>query len=924
MVERPALEQRLARALEQSRVVVVQAPAGFGKSSALARQVSLLPSDAAVAWISADDGDDLPRFISGLVTALDAYDVPWRVSAQGLTEMAQQSAAGVGASAAALCNALASTERRRGVIVVDDAQAIPDPRVFQLLEAMLQDLPEGWTLLLGCRGELPLPLARLRMAGLVAEFGPADLAFSDQEVQTLVAAESGKGRGEDEAAALMSETGGWIAGVVLMLSRRRSAGPKAAMGGRQSRRWMFEYLEQEVFKDLPADLRDFLVRCSVLPTLTPSRCAVVAQTPMAFRLLDKVARWEAFVALVEADELTLRLHELFRECLLELLHRDHAAEVPALLERAASTEPDPLRRIEMFIRADAVEDAEQALAEAAPRLMLSEHHSAIRRATDLFPEDVRAGSGWVNYWRGITEWFAFDPTMGLDSMHRAAEAFDRQGQATYASRARAYEAAAGVLQGRFEASRNLVTQVLTQGNDPEAHAIAQVALGWLESFAAPETMKVPERLARIKDALVRSQDPGVWFRSLGLLNLFVGRAGAREPLQQIVDYAQAIATDAYPALQGVASTLNAGLKLYAGLLELADAELRTARETVQWLGNPTLLHGVLQRYTATHGVLCDDPAETVQACDKIVAHSRPWRGKPYIGAAARYVAACALWYAAVGRWDRANELRAELKPVGGELQPPISQWIAPFQSLALGRLELHEGRPEQALALMRPTLASWRRWDSWSFSIAAHLIFALAGLRAGAVEEAWDALATAIRLAPDPREVGTALLCGRDVVQEVAGADWGARTTDAERAVLRAWKEAAEAAPARMSSAAHQPAASAAEFRATPAPAALPAAAPRAAPPPAPARPGAADSSPPAPADGLLSAREQQVLLQIARGDSNKVIARTLDLSPHTVKRHVARILDRISVSSRGEAAAWYFRRQLGPSGTDFEPRHDA
>jgi LuxR family maltose regulon positive regulatory protein len=51
------------------------------------------------------------------------------------------------------------------------------------------------------------------------------------------------------------------------------------------------------------------------------------------------------------------------------------------------------------------------------------------------------------------------------------------------------------------------------------------------------------------------------------------------------------------------------------------------------------------------------------------------------------------------------------------------------------------------------------------------------------------------------------------------------------------------------------------------------------------------------------------VLVRIAAGDSNKLIARALDLSPHTVKRHVANILDKLGLSSRGQASAWYLGR---------------
>jgi LuxR family maltose regulon positive regulatory protein len=58
--------------------------------------------------------------------------------------------------------------------------------------------------------------------------------------------------------------------------------------------------------------------------------------------------------------------------------------------------------------------------------------------------------------------------------------------------------------------------------------------------------------------------------------------------------------------------------------------------------------------------------------------------------------------------------------------------------------------------------------------------------------------------------------------------------------------------------------------------------------------------------DTGLSSREREVLARIAAGDSNKLIARAFDLSPHTVKRHVANILDKLDLRSRGQAAAWF------------------
>jgi LuxR family maltose regulon positive regulatory protein len=67
-------------------------------------------------------------------------------------------------------------------------------------------------------------------------------------------------------------------------------------------------------------------------------------------------------------------------------------------------------------------------------------------------------------------------------------------------------------------------------------------------------------------------------------------------------------------------------------------------------------------------------------------------------------------------------------------------------------------------------------------------------------------------------------------------------------------------------------------------------------------------AAPPAFGQATLSQREREVLQRIASGDSNKMIARALDLSPHTVKRHVANILDKLGARSRSQAAAWLQR----------------
>ena len=60
-----------------------------------------------------------------------------------------------------------------------------------------------------------------------------------------------------------------------------------------------------------------------------------------------------------------------------------------------------------------------------------------------------------------------------------------------------------------------------------------------------------------------------------------------------------------------------------------------------------------------------------------------------------------------------------------------------------------------------------------------------------------------------------------------------------------------------------------------------------------------------APGLDLLSPREREILLLIARGDSNKLIARELDIAETTVKIHVQHILRKLGLSSRVQAAVY-------------------
>src|SRR5262245_45527069 len=167
--------------------MLVVAPAGFGKTALVAELLRELPARTARAWVRCDPEDDLGSFTSSLAAALEPYDLPWQVDPNSLAALAEQQH-GLQRVARELCSVLAASEVERGVIALDDLQGVADPRVVEVLDAMLQHLPAAWTVIICSRSDPTLSLSRLWVQGLVAEFRQSDLRFSIDEVRGLIQA----------------------------------------------------------------------------------------------------------------------------------------------------------------------------------------------------------------------------------------------------------------------------------------------------------------------------------------------------------------------------------------------------------------------------------------------------------------------------------------------------------------------------------------------------------------------------------------------------------------------------------------------------------------------------------------------------------------------------------------------------------------
>jgi ATP/maltotriose-dependent transcriptional regulator MalT len=169
---------------EGSRLVLVAAPAGFGKTTLLAQWLAAEASQRRVAWLALDPGDaDLRTFLTHLVAAIQTAEPDVGVDALALLE-----AGGTAPTDAVLVSLINDLDVLAGptVVAFDDYHVIDGAAVHEAVTFLLDNLPPQVTLAMTTRADPPLPLSRLRARGELVEVRAADLRFTTDEAQVFL------------------------------------------------------------------------------------------------------------------------------------------------------------------------------------------------------------------------------------------------------------------------------------------------------------------------------------------------------------------------------------------------------------------------------------------------------------------------------------------------------------------------------------------------------------------------------------------------------------------------------------------------------------------------------------------------------------------------------------------------------------------
>jgi ATP/maltotriose-dependent transcriptional regulator MalT len=333
-VPRPRLLARLAQGIGRG-LTVVCTPAGFGKTTLLADWVRR--SRRPVAWLSLDAGDNDPaRFWRYVAAALERVRPEVRAPVAALLRGPQSPP--LEAVATAVINRLAVLPGEGEVtLVLDDYHLIEAPSAHGSVRFLLERLPPGLRLVLASRADPPLPLARLRARGQLAELRAGDLRFTLAETAAFLREATGLELPVASVAALQERTEGWAVGVQLaalsLRGRSDPAGFVETFAG--SHRYVLDYLTQEVLARQPEPVMGFLLETSVLERLSGPLCDAVTGRTGSQALLEALERANVF--LVPLDEVRgwWRYHHLFADLLRARLAHERPERLPQLHRAAA-------------------------------------------------------------------------------------------------------------------------------------------------------------------------------------------------------------------------------------------------------------------------------------------------------------------------------------------------------------------------------------------------------------------------------------------------------------------------------------------------------------------------------------------------------------------------------------------------------------
>jgi LuxR family maltose regulon positive regulatory protein len=313
-----------------ARLLLVRAPAGFGKTTVMSQCMSRMEEQGMVtAWLTLDDADnDVSRFLWLLNAAVSRLTEDGKEPPSSPDDRAFTS---TGDDALGIVARL-SEHQSAFALFLDDFERVQDSAVLGLIREIVEHLPRRGQFIIGTRNLPELGLGRLRARGQLLEIDARQLRFSMDETTDFLISRRQLALTQEDLLRIHDRTEGWVTALWLAsLALEGHDSPETFIerfsGANQT---ISDYLVHDVLVLQPEPVREFLLHTSILRHLNASICQALLPHTNARAMLSHLANSDTFLTPLDNDDQTYRYHSLFAEFLKSQLNAEHPEEIPRL------------------------------------------------------------------------------------------------------------------------------------------------------------------------------------------------------------------------------------------------------------------------------------------------------------------------------------------------------------------------------------------------------------------------------------------------------------------------------------------------------------------------------------------------------------------------------------------------------------------
>ena len=468
LLSRPRLNDLIEEFIE-NRLILVLAPAGYGKTSLLIEVAHTI--ELPFCWYNLDRLDqDLFRFVAHFIAAIDQRFAGFNTACAEAIQAAYQNNYSPDNMARLVAQLVYNQIGEHMVLVLDDYHLIDQSSpINTFLNRFIQEIDESFHLVILSRTmvpfvDLPLLVARSEVGGL----GLQELVFQPEEIQNLLLQNYKQVIPESLAKELAEKSEGWITGLLLSAQTMWRGMADRERIARVSGVNLDDYLIHQILEQQPDDVRDFLLRTSLFDEFNAGLCADVFGPPPKGTnwqsMITKTLQYNLFVLPIGEDGSWLRYHQLFRDFLQKQLVLKNPDEYDSILRSLAKTfmqRQDWVRAYDTLKRLDDTQALVEMLEIAGEPMVRANQLSRLAEWLDALPPGLLETRPKLTARRGIVAATLGETHWGLTMLNKAVEALREENDTPFLANTLVQRALVNYIQTDHTASMQDVDEVLT-------------------------------------------------------------------------------------------------------------------------------------------------------------------------------------------------------------------------------------------------------------------------------------------------------------------------------------------------------------------------------------------------------------------------------------------------------------------------------